>query len=476
MAKTDFVTSSNLAEIHRRIEQALAIPELKNAISGILVSSLRDGRTIYERHADLSLVPASNLKLLTSFAALTKLGADFRYKTTLLYIGEIDQTGTLNGDLYLRGSGDPSLTSERLLQMVNDLRSAGVARIRGRIIADGTAFDDLFLGAAWQWDEEPYYYSAQLSGLNCDENILSFHVLPGAAVGDPARVVLGGDKAHSLAFAGTSYVRVRNTAITTDARPEHDLQITRARAANEFLIGGTIPIDASPVSSCLTIEDPALFTATRFAELWGLPNASLQKGETPPDATVIVESESATLAELVRPFLKSSNNLYGEAFLKTLGDGKASDGATATVDLLKACGIDTSGLYVFDGSGLSRTNNLTVRLLTALLAYVDRIKETPAGKAIIDGLPIAGVDGTLDDRMNGTAAEAHVWAKTGSLSNASSLSGYLETSKGERLIIAMVMNNFAENEIKAVRRAQDTIAIALMDLQETEDASGNTSA
>jgi D-alanyl-D-alanine carboxypeptidase/D-alanyl-D-alanine-endopeptidase (penicillin-binding protein 4) len=466
--------SPKFVDVYQRIEDALAVPQLKNAIIGIHVCSLKNGQTLYERNPDFSLVPASNLKLLTSFAILKTLGADFRYKTTLLYTGKIDENGTLNGDLYLRGSGDPSMTSERLLETAKKLRAVGIVRINGRIIADGTAFDELMLGPAWQWDEESYYYSAQLSGLNCDENILSFHILPGENIGDTARIVLGGEKAQSLGFDGTAYVRVNCTAITTDAKPGHDLQVTRARAANEFLIQGTIPPGIAPVSSCLTVEDPALFTVTRFADLCAmggedLPSVTgcpIQKGKTPDDATILCETESETLAELVKPFLKSSNNLYGEAFLKTLGQGTASAGAKATEELLKSCDIDTSGLYVFDGSGLSRTNNLTPRFLTDLLTYVDREGASSVSKALFDGLPIAGVDGTLDDRMKGTPAESHVWAKTGSLSNASSLAGYLKTKTGERLVFSILMNNFSENEMRAARKTQEEIAIALIDVPE----------
>jgi D-alanyl-D-alanine carboxypeptidase/D-alanyl-D-alanine-endopeptidase (penicillin-binding protein 4) len=264
-------------EVKVRIDQALTAPALKNAVVGVLVRSLKDGRTLYARNPDFALVPASNMKLLTATAALVKLGTDFRYKTTLLYTGTIDSYGTLEGDLYLRGSGDPSLDSERLLDMVRKLRAAGVRKIKGRLIADATAFDDQTLGSGWQWDYESSYYAAQVAGLNCDENVIALEVRPADKAGKLAQVVVGGKNSRLLGFEGTNYVQVNNTVTTVRGvsstaapKPEPNVSFSRARASNELRVSGTIPLGAPPVSDALTIEDPALFTVTRFSELCSL--------------------------------------------------------------------------------------------------------------------------------------------------------------------------------------------------------------
>ncbi|MBC8101941.1 MAG: D-alanyl-D-alanine carboxypeptidase/D-alanyl-D-alanine-endopeptidase [Cytophagales bacterium] len=470
-------------EVGARIDRALAVPALKNAVVGILVRSLIDGRTLYERNPDLALVPASNMKLLTATAALVKLGTDFRYKTTLLHTGSIDRNGTLNGDLYLRGSGDPSLDSKRLLEMAQKLRAAGVQKINGRILADATAFDDQRIGDGWQWDDEAYYYSAQVAGLNCDENVIALEVRPADRIGAPAQVVVGGADSRLLAFEQTRYVQVTNRAVTTPGattgaaglstgiKPEAKLRFSRARATNELIVGGVIPLGSAPVSEALTIEDPALFTATRFGELCpvggvNLPSVKdrrIEKGKTPPTATLLVETESTPLGDLVKQFLKRSDNLFGEALLKTVGGGTTGAGVQAVVDVLKDGGVDSSGLTMADGSGLSRTDTVTPRLLTSLLIFADRKLDTDRRGALINGLPEAGIDGTLRNRMKGTAAEAHVRAKTGSLSNVSSLSGYLQTKRGERLVFSILMNNFALGNARAARAAQDAIAVALTD-------------
>ncbi len=471
------------AEVQKRIDTALAAPDLKNAIVGVLVRSLKDGRTLYARNSDFALVPASNMKLITATATLIKLGTDFRYKTTLLYTGKIDKNGTLNGDLYLRGSGDPSLTSERLLDMVQKLRAAGVTKINGRLIADATAFDDQTLGNGWQWDYESDYYAAQVAGLNCDENVIALEVRPSDKIGEPAQVVVGGKNARVLAFEGTKYVTVVGTVTTAPGastgadgiapatKPEPNISFSRARATNELRVSGTIPLGATPVSDALTIEDPALFTITRFSELCSVGAVNLPavkerlilKGKTPPEAAVIVETESTPLDDLIKQFLKSSDNLFGEAFLKTIGDGRASAGVRTVVEVLKSAGVDSSGLSMVDGSGLSRSDAVTPRFLTDLLIYADRKLDDNRRKALINGLPEAGVDGTLRSRMKGTAAESHVRAKTGSLSNVSSLSGYLQTRSGERLVFSILMNNFTRGNARAARTAQDEIAVALTD-------------
>lgn len=463
-----------LAEVRARIDKALAAPGLKNAVVGVLVRSAEDGRTLYERNADFALVPASNMKLLTATTALAKLGTDFRYTTTLLYKGNIDKGGTLNGDLFIRGSGDPTLSSERLLSMADDLRKAGIKRINGRIVADATAFDDHLLGSGWGWDDEPYYYSAQIAGLNCDENTVPIEVHPGDSVGDPVKVTIGGEHATTLGFNGTTYFTLTSTATTgpeapvgTTAKPA--LDFARTRASNNLLVSGTIPRLAAPVTDYITVEDPALYTATRLSEVIStydirLPapkDRRIEKGTTPPDAVVVSESKSAAFNDVLKHFLKESDNLYGEAVLKTVGGGTVAGGVTAVRDMLKTAGIPDDGLYMVDGSGLSRKDTVTPRLLVNLLIYITKQLDPAHSGALETALPVGGVDGTLRSRFKG-ASEGQIQAKTGSLARVSSLSGFVRTKRGERLAFSILMNNYSGNTSVA-REAQDAIVLALMD-------------
>lgn len=231
-------------------------PGLKNALVGVQIKSLKTGQMVYEKNPDFALTPASNEKIFTSSTALLRLGLDFRYTTTLYRTGTIAPDGTLTGDLYLRGTGDPSFTSARLKTLADALGKAGVKRVDGRILADATRFTDGPLGDGWQSDDEPFYYSAQFSALNCDENVVPLQAAPASRPGNAALVTIGGSDAPTLGFGQVSldYLSVTNTVITTPTapKPEANVSWNRARAASTFLVSGTLPLNAAPVGTALT--------------------------------------------------------------------------------------------------------------------------------------------------------------------------------------------------------------------------------
>lgn len=453
-----------------RIDALLADPALRHATVGVLVRSLRDGRVLYERNSDLALVPASNQKILTAAAALSRLGPDYRYRTCLYRTGAIDAKGTLQGDLVLRGMGDPSLTSAHLAELAGAVRAAGVREIAGGILADDTRFDALRLGVNWSWDDEPFWYQPQISALNCDGNVVAVTVAPGPRPGDPAAVTLR---------PATAYVRVLGGVTTAPAGAGRDalparVTFGRARARNDFLLGGAIPVGARPVTEEITIEEPALFAATRLAETLRAGGVKVAggaplPGKVPPGAVPLAQTLSEPLAVLLRHFLKASDNLYGEVLLKTLGAEVAGEGTGAfgaggrvAEAALRRAGVDTGALAIADGSGLSRSNAVTPRGLVTLLTWLHVQAPPPVAAAFREALPIGGVDGTLRNRFRGTPAAGAVRAKTGSLSGASSLSGYVTTRVGEPLAFSILMNNVLGGA-RAARAAQDSLVLALID-------------
>ena len=455
-----------------RIEAALAAPVFKNALVGVLVKSLDDGRVVYEHNPDFSLMPASNMKILTGATAAMKLPATFHYTTTLYRTRDIDRRGELKGDLYIKGSGDPSLTSADLLALVQTLKTLGVKKFNGKIIADSSVFDDKILGDGWQWDNEPFYYQAQVSGLNCDENVVTVVVSPGTKVGDAATVTMGEN------VGKTRYLSLQNTAVTVAADAKTDVNFDRTRAKNETLVSGTVALGGKPATEEITVEDPALFTATR---LWEQMQAAgirvpkpekqrVERGSVPKETAVLAAHDSGPLPKLLADFLKPSDNLFGECLLKTLaaqknGVGTTEGGRGIVSDMLIEMGVDTSGLVMADGSGLSRNDNVTPRLLVSLLTAVEKKFPTEMKAAFVDGLPVGGVDGTLRNRFKGTAAQGSVHAKTGSLTGASSLSGYLTTKAGEHLVFSILMNHYTSGGPTAqARAAQDAIVLALTDV------------
>lgn len=449
------------ADLKTDIDALLQSPALAHSITGILVVSLKDGRTLYEQNADLMLIPASNQKLLTSAAALHRLGADFHFTTCLWAAGEIDSQGVLHGDLILQGSGDPTLLLKDIEVMAEAIEKAGIRRVEGYLLYDESAFDGIRRGWDWAWDDEPYYYSPCLSAICVERNAVTVFVSPGEQIGAPPRIRL---------FPPTDYLLVRNEATTSPAGTPSTITITREHARNIAIVRGQIPLDARPDSArqALSVEEPP-----RYA-MWLLREAMQQRGITtryrtalsnrvPEGAKLIHTHTSPALSEMLPLLNKPSDNLIAECLMRTLGavvrrEGSAAAGEQVMLEFLREAGLDLSALNIVDGSGLSRRNQVSARNLVTLLRYM---ASHPQAKVFIDSLPIAGVDGTLRNRMVNTPAQGKVRAKTGSLGRVSTLSGYLTTQKGEELVFAILMNNY-NGSAAVARSVQDAILVRLV--------------
>jgi len=424
--------------IAETIDSLLADKVLAHGIQGVVVESLKDDRVLYERNRDLVFIPASNMKLIVSAAALDRLGPDFTYQTTLWRTGPL-QDGVLVGDLVLKGSGDPIFSLADLKTMVVELKKAGVKRVTGRVLGDDTRFDDVRLGWGWNWDDEPYYYSAQLSALSLNESVVGVCVKPGN-LGDRPKIVLD---------PPTSYMSIRNDATTGPAKSDKTISIDRLRGRNIIRVSGSVPVDyrSDQPEELITVEEPAVFAATVLKEMlvrdgiWVAGEAA--RGQAPAGAVQIASHTSPPLKVILARLNKPSDNLIAELLLKTLGAelrgrGTTSAGREVELEFLSEIGVDTEALSIVDGSGLSRLNYVSPGNLVRLLRFM---YSHPHAKTYIDSLPVAGVDGTLRRRMNGSPAEKNVRAKTGYVSRVSSLSGYLTTKGGEPLVFSILMNN-----------------------------------
>lgn len=452
-----------------KITAILARPALKHATVGVIVRSLKTGAVVFEHNADLALVPASNQKILTAATAVRALGTTFRYPTAVCAVTMPDAGGTLRGDLFLRGSGDPSLTTVRLEELARSVAATGVKRVIGRIVGDGTAFDGETLGSGWQWDDESFYYSPQVSGLNCDGNVVRVSVRPAERITEPATVWING------VLAGEeTYISVDSRVQTVPGGKDRVAKVSfgRVRGVNRIVVSGTIPLGAKEESEAITVEDPARFTASRFVLALAKAGVAVETplwidaDKTPATAREIAVSESRPMGELLKDFLKPSDNLYGEALLKTIGRGESrtgtgniGEGGKRISRLLETAKIDGGGFHVSDGSGLSVQNTVTPRLLCDLLKYIDAGFGSAERDAFWNGLPVGGVDGTLRGRFNNTPLAGNVRAKTGTLFGVSSLSGYVSVKSGERLAFSILINHSAS--AADARQAQDAIVTAL---------------
>jgi PBP4 family serine-type D-alanyl-D-alanine carboxypeptidase len=210
---------------------------------------LKSGQIVFERNADLSLVPASNQKILTAVTALRTLGPGFTYRTSVCSSVKPDADGTLRGDVFLRGSGDPSFSTVRMDELARSVAKSGVKRIVGRVVGDGTAFDDQLLGTGWQWDDESFYYSPQVSGLNCDANVVVITVRPAKIGSEPATVLINGRP-----IAEETYITVESQVQTvpSDKASSARVSFERVRGQNRIVVTGTIPAGAKEETEDVT--------------------------------------------------------------------------------------------------------------------------------------------------------------------------------------------------------------------------------
>jgi D-alanyl-D-alanine carboxypeptidase/D-alanyl-D-alanine-endopeptidase (penicillin-binding protein 4) len=459
-ARSDETGQGRDPDLVRAIDAALDNPGIQTGFQGIVIQSLTDGTLLYTRNPDKVFLPASNNKLLTSGIALATLGSDYVWRTRLYRIGPLTDEGVVQGDLVLRGAGDPILTSEDLDDMVQQALRAGVRSITGNLYYDDSLFDRQRLGDLWAWDDEPYYYSAQISALNLDENLVTLQAKPGRKVGARVQVTVTPTQ---------RYVRLQVSAVTGPAKSKYGLIFDRVRGQNLITVSGTLPIDVAAADNPavrLTIEDPSRFTALVLAERLRQAGIAILGGvrdgsPVPANTPVVAEHESIPLAQMLRRLNKPSDNLIAECLLKTVGaerrqqgtSGEEGTGEQEARTWFAKIGLDVSRLHIVDGSGLSRVDFVSPRNLVRLLAY---IHTQPYFSILYDSLPIAGVDGTLYRRMRGTAAEKNCHGKTGYVSHVSSLSGYVTTRDGEMLAFSILMNNYLA-PVSQCTAAQDKI-------------------
>lgn len=463
------------SRLARAIDRIVLHPDFAPAFWGIEVRSLSTGRTLYARNAEKAFRPASNMKLVTTAAALDALGPDARVRTTVETAGRLDRLGRVLGDVYLVGRGDPNLSARftpgrptaAFEAMADALVAAGVRRVEGRVVGHEGTFSGDRRGVDWSWDDLAWGYGAEVSALSFNDNVAEVTLKPGERVGDPA--VLETEPRFGCLAVWSS---VTTAEAAPPAAEKHDgddetVSLRREPGSNEVRLSGHVPLGGT-WEGALSVSDPALCAARVFAgvlEAKGIRvmgGASTSSAPLPPDARVLASHEGPPMAEMMRVVNKESQNLHAEMLLRLVGlkaggEGSVEKGHEAVADFVKRLGVSNEGWGLADGSGLSGFDLLTPRGLVALLAAMDR---HPHAAAFRDSLPVAGVDGTLEKRMKGTPAEGRVLAKTGSLRLARALAGYATTVRGERLAFAIVVNN-QEGKGREAVAAIDAIAVAL---------------
>lgn len=436
--------SPAIQSLEKQIAAILLLSKNKQLQVSIQLISLQTNEILYALEPETGLVPASVNKILTSYTALKKLGPTSTFKTSLYHEGRISD-GTLQGNLYLKGGGDPSLVSERMWMLTNDFIRQGIKRVRGDLIGDANYFDTERTPPSRPEYLKDEAYNAPVGALSFNFNTTTIYASPGDKVGQPPQVYIDPEN---------SYVEVVNQAKTVKAGSGTDLSVARLEGVkgdrgDTVLVRGKIAFDSDEVRFYRNIVNPTLYTCQMFQEFLerrGIKiEGSIKEGKVPSSAKEILVFESLPLWQVIWGLNKFSNNFVADQILKKLGaefwgvPGTLQKGLVVTQDTLEDIGMSRKSYQLEDGSGLTRKSRLSAAQVTQVLlaAYHD----FTISSEFMASLGRAGEDGTLKKRIPGSIAKGQIRAKTGSLDGVAALAGYASTLEGEPVAFAILLND-----------------------------------
>ena len=455
---------------------------------GILIADANTGQVLFEQNADRYFVPASNMKLFTTALALATLGPDYRFRTTLESPAEPAADGKIAGPLYLVGRGDPNLSNRKfpfdlkeefigpsekvIVELADAMAAKGVKEIAGDIVGDDSYFPRDRYPNGWEIDDMVWEYGAAISAIVLDDNTVQLTLTPGGNAGD---------RVDAVVAPTAPEFTVNNQVITSATGVKPDLTLKREPGSNVVTLLGTLPAKSNQRKLTLAIQEPGLHAAAmlkRLLEDRGIKvsgtvrQLSLPPG--PPEGekrVVLAEHLSIPLRQSVKLVNKISQNLHTEMLLRTAARQNGvwstpEDLANFAATFYSIAGIPPGDVVQTDGSGLSRHDLVTPRAVVALLLYVQK---QPWFGAYFESLPVAGIDGTLEDRMKNSIAVGRLHAKTGSVEHVRTRSGYADLPSGRRLVFSFLSNNMGSKSHEATD-ALDALSIAMI---EEFDATGS---
>jgi D-alanyl-D-alanine carboxypeptidase/D-alanyl-D-alanine-endopeptidase (penicillin-binding protein 4) len=448
------------------IIRALKDPVLRRAAVGIVAVDLNRGRTIFAYNADKLLNPASVVKLFTGAAALHYLKPEFRFESTAWLHQEQLRGGILNGNLYIKGGGDPTLVTERLWLWVTEMLHLGLEEIKGDIVIDESFFDAERVGPGFDTEDTDFAYMAPVGAFTVNFNAVGVHIRPGENPGDPAKVTLEPDSPY---LSLDARVRTKKRSgqylmIGSRSAPSQTTQMIRAR--------GWIGVDHPPKVIWRKIDHPPLYAGNTLRDMFirrGIRvGGAVRVGLVPKTAKLFHTFVSRRLSEVLDDLNKYSNNLVAEMILKSLGavvfdePGSWANGVEAIQRFLKEeVGIAPDQYILRNGSGLNDTNRFTAALVVRLLDYIYRTREI--AYELIPSLGVSGATGTVRKRLTAEGVHHKVRAKTGTLTGVSALSGYVMSR--DRVVVAFtVLVNGLTVSARRANKAVDKIVAALSSL------------
>lgn len=451
------------AELGNRLDEIATRSTVANARLGILVETQgRDRaqrRRLYARDADRYFVPASNIKLFTTAAALQRLGPDYRTRTSVY--------GNLSSDLttlHVVGKGDPTLREEQLTDLAQQLTQQGVTRVNQLIGYDGY-FPGPTVHPDWEWADVQYGYGAGVNALMVVENELVVRIAPQAA-GQPLSL-------QWVTPPPPNPWRVENRSQTVSGGTS-TINLWRSFGSSTFRLSGQMSVDSEPETLSMAIHDPANYFLGRLQQRLGEAGVSVAQTSVSLQSVALTAAElaavtSAPLSEWIQVTNQRSNNQYAEAILKTLGvtadadtENAIASGTEAIQAILQPLGVNPADYQIADGSGLSRHNLATPQSFVDLLQAMAYIPEADVYQ---DSLAVAGEVGTLRNRFRNTAVVGRLIGKTGALSNNASLSAYFNPPNHPPVVLSVLLNNVNQPG-SGMRQIIDDIVLEIAQLDD----------
>ena len=444
-----------------------------NGAVSFLIKTADSGKTVFSYDPEKSLIPASIQKLLTSSAALELLGPSYTFKTEIGYSGILNRrNGTLTGDIIIKGGGDPSLGSPRFDsiyhdfegQWVNEIRSAGIKKVKGRVITDDSYYDYLPVPAKWLWEDAGNYYGAGAYGLSVFDNSYEIHFRTSP---DSLRQVITGVVPKECSFEFANWLVAAGTS--------DEGYIFAAPYSTNGWLAGSLPVSPDDYTLKASISDPPLIMAKildnrlKAADfrISGIPSTTrlLQSG---PDSGFIKLSEtrSPKLSDILTALNHESVNLYAEHLVKELGkvfhgSGSTEAGVSVVRNFLRNNGIGEEGMFIEDGSGLSPLDAVNASSMTSLLLFMKNHAKYPGD--FFASLPEAGKEGTLKNHFKDPVFEGRMNAKSGSMTRVRSYAGYLKALSGKEMAFCIIVNNFRGSSATVIRHIEEILAETIQD-------------
>ncbi len=436
-------SQSSINQLETDINKILDDPFFENSVISIDIFNLSDGITLFQKNNKLLLLPASNMKIVTTLAGLLYL-PEYSFSTKMFYTGTVNRD-TLFGDVYVLGGFDPDFTTDDFQQFVANLKNLGIKYINGNLIADLSLKDSLYWGNGWMWDDEPDPGTPYLSSLNINDNSIEVFV-NGTTPDYLANVKL---------IPETNYFEIENNTVTISSG-KNDIIVTRNQVekGNKIIVTGKVRKDKIADEELniqkISVPNPAKYFLTLLTEQLLLDsiyiNGSLEFRKLPENAlhlSTVFRSIDTVLVNMN----KESDNLSAEMILYALAlhdsgaPASALNGIEAVKKMIKLTGLDEKNYHISDGSGVSRYNLITTELIVALFKYFYN-NHSKIFNDFYNTLPVAGVDGTLENRMLNTLLAGNLRAKTGTLKGVSTLSGFTENADGNLIAFSIFIQNY----------------------------------